>query len=333
MGRIHMVGLELDIVVRNCPSIGLIKINKLAIVVAFAALSQSGTVRSAELNAKQYMKQHGWEPFEARHTAKAPNSDIAPVLYYESDDSVPSCALVSSIPGTKEPRFTELMRAPKGEDFPQCVAVVAMQPFKLNAKEYLAVEYVVRDTREDLYRNFAFLSRDHKQGYMLDATLSKLAPIKVGDLTSMLPNSSRASDGVKIARAASVKQAFSQWRFHERDFIADKVSSFAVFDDSKAQQCYVVTEAGGSPVVASAADFVPGTQCAGVLAASRLEKRAVSYYIALLNSSAGTKVAVITSVNADGVIRVEKELAERVNNAGATRDIRTIKAVLATYLK
>ena len=110
-------------------------------------MSQSGALRATQLDAKHYMRQHGWEPFEARHTARAPNSDIAPVLYYESDDSVSSCGLISTVPGTTEPRFTELMRASKGEEFPQCVAIVTMQPFKLDAKEYLAVEYVIRDTR------------------------------------------------------------------------------------------------------------------------------------------------------------------------------------------
>lgn len=307
--------------------------NKLVIAAAVFSLSQSDASGAAPVDAKRYMKQHGWEPFEARHTAQAPNPDIAPILYYESDDSVPSCGLVSRVPGAKEPRFTELMRAPKGEDFPQCVAIVAMQPFRLDAREHLAVEYVVRDTREDLYRRFAFLSRDQKQGYMLDAALSDMASTKAGDLASMTPDASRASDGVKLARAAYMKQAFRQWRFQERDFIADRGSSFAVFADSRANQCYVVTETGGRPVAVSAADFAPGMQCASVLAAGRLEKKGVSYYIALFNSSAGTRNAAITSISADGVIQAEKELAGRVNRAGAAHDIRTIKAALATYLR
>ena len=309
------------------------KMSKLAVIAGVIALCQSGSVGATQVNAKQYMKQHGWEPFEARHTARAPNPDIAPILYYESDDSVPSCGLVSSVPGAKEARFTELMRAPKGEDFPQCVAVVSMEPFRLNAKEYIAVEYVVRDTREDLYRHFAYLSRDPKQGYVPDANLASVASTKGGDLASMMPNAARASDGIKLARAAYMKQTFRQWQFQERDFIADKVSSFSVFADSRAKQCYVVTEAGGSPVAAKAADFSPGRQCMGVLAASRLEKRGVSYYMALFSASAGTNVVAITSVNADGVIQVEKELAERVNRAGTMKDIRSVKAALATQLR
>jgi len=309
------------------------RLDKLTIAAGIIALSESGVSCAADVNARQYMQRRGWEPFEARHTATAPNPDIAPVLYYENDDSVPSCGLVSRVPGVKEPRFTELMRASKGEDFPQCVAVVVMQPFRLEAKEYLAVEYVVRDTREDLSRHFAFLSRDQKQGYMLDATLANMAPTKVGDQASMIPNASRALDGVKLARAAYVKQAFRQWRFQERDFIADGVSSFAVFANSSAMQCYVVTEAGGSPVAASAADFAPGKRCTGTLAASRLEKRGVRYYIALFSSSDGTNVAGVTSVNADGVVRAEKELAQHVNRAGATKDIRMVKAAMATNLR
>jgi hypothetical protein len=280
-------------------------------------------------NPKQYIHQRGWEPYDAAHTARTPSTEIVPVLYYENEDSVPSCGLLSSVPGAKEPRFTELMHAPKGEEFPQCVDVVSFVPFMLNSKDYLSVEYLVRDTRDDLYRKFIYLYRDPKQGYTLDPAGPKPSTIKAKNIAAMTPTLSTVVDGLKPARAAYLKQAYPQWQFRERDFISDKGSSFAVFDDSQGKTCHVVTEAGDTPIVASEADYSPGSRCTGILASSRLENPGMTYYIGLLKLSTGAQLAALTSVTSNGEVRVEKELAERVNRAGATKDIKSVKAAIA----
>jgi hypothetical protein len=234
------------------------------------------------------------------------------------------------MPGAKEPRFTELMHAPKGEEFPQCVDIVSFVPFKLDSKDYLSVEYLVRDTRDDLYRKFVYLRRDPKQGFTLDAAGLKPSTIKAKDITAITPSSSTILDGLKAARVAYLTQTFPQWQFRERDFISDKRSSFGLFEDSQAKQCHIVTEAGDTPVAASQVDFAAGSQCAGVLASSRFEKSGIIYYIALLKLSSGNQLATITSVSPTGEIHVEKELAERINRANATKDIKSVKAALTS---
>jgi hypothetical protein len=304
------------------------KLNALAATAAIILSYHLGAVAAEPLNAKQYIKQRGWEPYNPTHTARSPSPDIAPVLYYEDEDAVPSCGLISEVPGAKELRFTELMHAPKGEEFPQCVDIVSFVPFKLDAKEYLSVEYLVRDTRDDLYRRFIYLRRDPKQGYTLDTAGPKPSTLKARNIAAMTPTSSTILDGLRPARTAYLTQAYPQWQFRERDFISDKGSSFGVFDDSKAQQCHIVTEAGAKPVIASQADFAPASQCAGVLASSRFEKSGITYYIALLRLANGNQMATITSVSPSGEIRVEKELAERINRANATKDIKSVKSAL-----
>lgn len=280
-------------------------------------------------NPQQYIREHGWEPYEAAHTARSPIPDVAPVLYYEDDESVPSCGLISIVPGAGDARFTELMHAPKGETFPQCVNVVSFVPFRLNSKDYLSIEYLVRDTRDDLYRKFIYLFRDPKQGYMLSAGGPKPSTMRTKNVTAMTPMQSTVPDGVKLARAAQLKQEFPHWQFRERDFISDKRSSFSVFADDHTQRCHLVTEAGDRPVIADDADFVPGSRCASILATSRYEKSGITYYIALLGLSTGSRLAALTSVDSSGVVQVEKELAEQVNRAGATTDIKSAKMALA----
>jgi hypothetical protein len=304
-------------------------ISALAIAASMIFFHQFNATAAESLNPQQFIRQHGWEPYNAAHTARPPNPDIAPVLYYEDDDSVPSCGLISSVPETKKTAFIELMQAPKGEEFPQCVDVVSFVEFKLNSKDYLSVEYLVRDTREDLYRKFIYLYRDQKQGYTLNNSDLKPSTIKAKSIAAMAPTQSTVLDGVKLARIARLKQEFPQWQFRERDFISTKKSSFSVFEDNSAQQCYFATEAGDKPVLANETDFEAGSRCAGILATSRLEKSDMTYYIALLKLSTGSQIATLTSVDSNGVIRVEKELAETINRTGAIKDIKSIKMALS----
>lgn len=308
------------------------KLKTPAVIAACTLACHIGTAAADQLNAKQYIQQRGWEPYDAAHTAKSPTPDLVPVLYYESDESVPSCGIISSMPGSKEPRFTKLMQAPKGEEFPQCVNVVAIVPFRLESKDYLSVEYLVRDTREDLYRRFAYLYKDPKQGYVPDEKTTKPATLKAKDISAATANATRLQDGPRLARIAYLKQAYAQWQFHDRDFISDKGSSFALFDDGKSGNCLLVTEAGNAPTVAKQSDFLAGAQCTAVLASSRLEKPGTTYYLALLRLSNGTQITGITSVSTDGAVRVEKTLAERVNQAGASKDVKSAKAALANAI-
>jgi hypothetical protein len=284
---------------------------------------------AAAPDAAKYVKEQGGHIGEFKVHAHSPDPDVVPVVFYAKGNSVPSCGLVTARSGSAAPGFIELVGSDPGVDFPQCLNIESMVPFKLQGRDYIAVEYVSRETREDVYRNFSYVVRDGSKGFLLDEALGAGGE---GDETTV-GAPSKPAEGVKRARIAAAKKAFPQWQLQERDFISDKASSFAIFDDRKAQQCHVVAEAGAAPVAASLTDYAPGARCAGVLASTRLEKTGTNYYMAMFKSDGAKHMVTVTSVAPDGKVACEKGLSETINKSGATRDIKSAKAALAAALR
>jgi hypothetical protein len=189
-----------------------------------------------------------------------------------------------------------------------------------------------RETRDETYRGFHYLVEDNGAGFVTDEKID-------GRMSGADPVLRRAEtgfahplDGIRQARASAMKTSFPQWRFLERDFIADSTSSFATFEDSKSHACLFAAEAGARSVSASLTEVTGDARCDGVLASSRLTTPAATYYLALAKTDAGQQRVGIVSVARDGNIRIEKALADTVNRAGTTRDIKTAKAALAAHL-
>jgi hypothetical protein len=194
------------------------------------------------------------------------------------------------------------------------------------------VEYYSRETRGETTREFHYLVEDSDAGFVTDEKIYKgmsglYAVMRRSELASARP-----LEGIKDARAAAMKTSFPQWRFLERDFIADSTSSFATFEDIKSHACFFAAESGARPVSVSFADVATDTRCAGVLASSRLRTQAATYYLALVKADTGRQRVVIVSVARDGKIKIEKELADALNHAEATRDIKTAEAALSARL-
>lgn len=297
---------------------------KIVLILGTGLLSQAGCYAAEVLDPAQFIRQRGWRPVEGHIQAHSPSQDIAPMLYYEKGNSVPSCGLIAVSPNEKDPTFFELVSSDPGADYPQCMGVISMVPFRLQNRDYIAVEYESRDTREDFYRSFHYVYRDAAMGYLRDKTLTAVVP-------SNAP-ASKHMDGVKIARAAHLAKAFPQWRLLDRDFISDTSSSFAILEDKKKQRCHFVAEAGGAPVMAHHEEFVPDTKCVSVLASSRIEKAGTLYYLVMFKSDKGKQLVAVTSVSPAGKVTAEKALSDRVNRSGATKDIRTAKASLSNML-
>jgi hypothetical protein len=232
-----------------------------------------------------------------------------------------------------KPNFVELVSMDANATYPYCMNIASIVPFKLNTKEYVAVEFVQRDTREEFYRHFVFLYRDGTKTYVVDESLNAVDPNGPTDVSAATPNPSRTLDGVKLARTAYVAKTFPKWNLLERHFIADKSSSFAILEDKKAQQCYFVVEAGGAPVALNPADFSPGMKCASALASSRFEKAGAVYYLAMFNSEKGEKTVAITSISPSGRVVAEKALSYTLNRSAAIKDIKSAKAALSEALR
>lgn len=300
------------------------------IVMASAALLlgcvASAGAHAAALDTASFLARRGAERIDATQGTRSPSPELAPLVFTGKGNAVPTCGVLVARPRPAEPEFVELVGPEPGEDWPYCMGILSMTPFTLRSRQYIAVEYLSRETREDVARYFTYLVQEAGKGFAVDERIAGQADEPRVGATA------RPALGVRAARMAALKNAFPQWRLQERDFISDNASSFAIFDDTKSRQCHVVAEAGAAPQAASLSDYFPGMRCDGVLAASRLARPGKDYYIAMFRSDGGKQVVSVTSIAADGKIAFEKDLAAAIAKSGATGDIKRAKAALATVL-
>lgn len=305
-----------------------------SLTTAFAVFTAiPGSKAATQDDAAKLIAQRGARISDVKPLAQPLASEVIPVIYYEKGNTVQSCGLFVSTPGKQRPEFVELLSSEPGAGFPQCLNVTAIVPFKLQDKKYIAVEYISRETRDDNYRTFDYLYRDTERGFVEDQALTNAVPNIETTIAEALPTPAKQSDGIKAARLAYLTKAFPQWRLERRDFIADANSSFAVFEDKKSSQCYLAAEAGGKPQIADIIEYARDEKCVGVLASSRLVRPNVTYYLEIFKTSSKKQFVGIMSATLEGVIKMEKTLSEKINRAGATKDMKTAKAALVTALQ
>lgn len=301
------------------------------IVLAIAALGIRATAQPIDVAA--FLKERGAEDAGLRMLARSPNPAVTLVSLYEKDNTTPSCGVLIAAPHAAKPRYVAIVGSEPDAGFPMCVGMPSITPFRLQGRNYLMIEYLSRETSDETWREFLYLVDEPGAGFVTDDTIGRGMPPSNGESSRSVLGASRPLEGIRLARAAAMKRSFPQWRFVDRDFIADGASSFATFEDGKAHACHAAVEAGDKPVPVDLADVTGAGRCAGVLAASRLTTPSATYYLALIKSDTGRQLVGIASVAADGRIKVEKTLSEDLNRAGATRDVKTAKAALAARLQ
>jgi hypothetical protein len=304
----------------------------LYVVLGAAALTCATSVQAIEaVDAGRFLRQQGWEPYDGKAGAKSLIPDVAPLMYYGKGTSVPSCGIVTAMTDGKRPGFIELVGSDPGADFPQCLDVVSMTPFRMRNEDYIAVEFHSRDTREDTYRGYHYLKRDRSRGIVTDEALTGAVPLAALEGSREKPKS--AAQGVRLARIAHMAKAYPAWDVSERDFISDRASSFAILHSEKAQQCQFVAESGGAPALVAHTTFASGAACAEVLASSRYEMSGKVFYLAMFRDHDGKQLVGVMSVGEDGRVSVEKALADRINRAGVTGNMQSAKAALVKELQ
>jgi len=296
-------------------------------LLALTAFSGSASPTHGAVDVSSYMQRQGWQSVPTS-LPRSPVSDVAPVMFYDKNNSVPSCGLLTASGSGKGPVFIELVGSDPGVGFPQCLAIVAMTPFKLENKDYMAIEYLSRETREDVDRRFHYLVRDAIQSFVTEPVLTDAAPVAPARQGAAGTTLAKSHDGVRFARLAHLSKTQPTWRLLERDFISDRWSSFATFQDKPATKCQFVTEAGAAPVVTSHDTFASSTKCDSVLASSRVEKAGKIYYLAMFKTQDRKHLVGVTSVAPDGRIEVENALADSINRSGMTKDMSAAKAAL-----
>lgn len=303
------------------------------LIFSFALLSQSPAHAAEPLDAEQLIRNRGWEVHASKQLARSPVPEIVPVMYDQKGSSGPSCGLVLASATGNKPGFVELVSADDSATYPYCINIASMVPFKMNGKEYIAVEYIQRDTREEFHRHFLYLYRNPTMNYVVDESLNSVVPEDSTASSAVSSSSSKALEGIRLARTEHLTKTFPKWRLLERHFISERASSFAVLDDQKAQQCYFVAENGAAPVTSNQADFSSGQKCIDVLASSRLEKAGTVYYLALFKTGKGVPTVAITSINPNGQVTLEKALSYTINRSATTGNIRQVKAALLEALR
>ncbi|MCS0630467.1 hypothetical protein NX786_14095 [Telluria mixta] len=306
--------------------------NVVSLLVTLALASIAVAAAAQPTDIATFLKERGAEDAGLKLIARSPNPAIVPVSLFEKDNSVPSCGVLIAPPHGGKPRYIEIVGSEPHVDFPACVGMPSMTAFRLKGRDYVMIEYHSRETRDDTYHGFQYLVEDNDAGFVTDEKIDRRMSGEDAVLRRAEVGSAHPLDGIRQARASAMKTSFPQWRFLERDFIADSTSSFATFEDSKSHACLFAAEAGARPVSARLTEITGDARCAGVLASSRLTTPAATYYLALVKADAGRQRVGIVSVARDGNIRIEKELADALNRAEATRDIKTAKAALAARL-
>lgn len=149
---------------------------------------------------KSYMTKQGWTPLVPARPFVSPVPGIAPLMYFSRNASAPSCALL--VDTAAAPAMIELLAPEPGETYPQCLGIIDAAAFKANGRDYLVVEFITRETREDGYRRYYYLSKNAAGYYIgapeLNESVAGPAPVETkgaGD------NAPRAREGVTRALA------------------------------------------------------------------------------------------------------------------------------------
>ena len=263
----------------------------ITLLIAFALATPGIRAAAEPVNVATFLKARGAEDAGLRLMARSPNPAIVPVSLYDKDNSVPSCGVLIAPPRGGKPRHIEILGPEPHVDFPACMGMPSITAFRLKGRDYVMIEYYSRETRDETYRAFHYLVEDSEAGFVTDDKMfegmsGENAVVRRSEL-----GSARPLEGIKQARAAVMKTSFPQWRFLDRDFIADNTSSFATFEDSRSHACLFAAEASAKPVSASFPDVTGDIRCVGVLASSRLTTPSATYYLALVKTENGRQRA------------------------------------------
>ncbi len=269
-----------------------------------------------------YIARQGWTPFDSKVRPRMPAGDLAPLMYYRQGSAVPSCALLARRSGGLD--FFEILAAEPGEDYPHCSAIRDGASFIFAGKTYLVVPYTSRDTRDESYTAFFYLSTGKDGRYAVEQALNDAVAPGLGPLA--------APDGIRSAKAQLIQRTEPALKLVDRDFIADGDKAFAIFQDKAGEHCLFVVETGGATARYGEAPFGAG-RCRSVLASGRFDTPAATYFLGLFQADGpATKLALFSVRRAGsaggGEARAEPVLAAAAMRAGKVRDIKAVKAFL-----
>lgn len=274
-------------------------------------------------DAARYLRERGWNG--GGHTVpQSPTPDLIPIQYSGAQGVGASCSLLTR---TRDGKVAKILLAGENGGWPDCITIETMTSFTLNKRDYVAVTYLVRDTREDYYRYVDYFYRHPAEGYKPDESLAVVLnghPVR----TASQPK----PDVIAFARAKHAATQFGPGEFLDPHFISDKNSWFAALEGTRAKRCRVLVQSSAAPVAFEHTEFAPGTTCTAVLATTRLLKPGALYYLAMFEHADRQRHIAIVSVGQDGRVSAQRALADGVKRVSSFKDIRSTRNALEKIL-
>lgn len=301
-------------------------------ITIFSALHANAIDKDATI-VSAFLEKNGWELSESKMSFAVPSPDIVPIHFFSKGAKSPSCGLLVQKAG--ELSFTEILMTEPDDQYPQCASIKDAASFKLMDRSYLLFVYTEKETRDEMYDRFFFIYRDQNSRYLIDRQLNESnIPVEIAQKNSKRigPHGTwyvaTADDGIRLARSVLVRTMVPNMEFLDRDFISGRESSFSVLEDTKRQKCLFVVENGGSLAKFSSDLFTEDGKCIDFLASSKTTKGDKTYFLGIFEGAGKSRNITVFSVDRDGLIRDERELALMIRSARKASDIKSAKAHL-----
>lgn len=294
-----------------------------------APAATKGTTGAHTPDVSKYVAEKGWSLGKTK-TPAFPVVDIAAMVYTAKEDFAPSCGLLAQTAAGTE--FFEMLSPEQGAGFPQCLAVNDAALFEMGKRQYLVVEYINRDTKEDFYRQYFYLYRGPAGRYIADNELNDSAvwsePLRASKNSMNVP---QIREGIRRAHGISLSKAVPGMQFLEREFMVGKTSTFAAFHDKTKEQCAFAVGANDKPLTFQHDLFASGEKCKNVLAAGKMEHAGATYYLALFKGASRNHLAVL-SVSPNNIVTAESKGAIAAAKKSPLADLKTAKEALKSAL-
>lgn len=120
----------------------------------------SNVAFAQSLDVQSYLKQQGWTETIFKHRFSSPVPGIVPLVYFTKDGIGPNCVLI--VESKKGPKMFDVSSAEQGESYLQCFGFNSAEQFQMNNRSFVVFEFLTRETKEDTFSRFYFLSKEKR---------------------------------------------------------------------------------------------------------------------------------------------------------------------------
>lgn len=297
----------------------------------FASLIFNNLTFAQPIDVQNFVNQQGWTETIFKQRLSNPVPGIVPLAYFTKDGMGPNCALI--VETNKGPKILNVSSVEQGESYPQCLGFNGAEQFQMNNRNFVVFEFLTRETREDTFSRFYFVSKQ-KDGYYASSdelNNSASAPLakQVKATDTYL---TRARNGVLLARTLITEAGMIGMKLQSRDYLIDGSRSFSIFQDKSKTVCTFVVDDGLKLFSYPHTQFARGDSCHVILASGKLENKGKTFYIVMFEGKDGVHLGVV-SVSANGVVEPNESAAVTASRSSKLSTMTQAKSALTAALK